>query len=361
MGASGSGKSNLLVAIWTLLAPGARGIEPHDATAGGSRPIRIEAVLTGGARIRLDAIPGAPEVRSGRPPAVVFLPAAQRADLLVAEGTALPAPIQRALASSRSSALALLAALESWPAGETGGLLLLVEEPELFLRPHAQRALYRLLREFTARGNQVVYSTHEASFLNVGRLEELALVERDEGGLTRIRRPQPLPAADTFRALSEFDAERSELLLARAALLVEGRTEKLVFPFLFRVLGADPDREGISIVDCGGKPNIPVIAEVCNAVGLPYLVVHDRDAAPGKRPIASEVAANEAIVRVAGRERTVQLARDFEAIARLRGHRHKPARAWHWFALARSPDDVPPELAVVVRRTLALARSRQSW
>jgi hypothetical protein len=361
VGASGSGKSNLLVAVWTLLAPDARGIEPHDAPAGGSRPIRIEALLTSGGRVRLDAVPGAPEVRSGTPPAVVFLPAAERADRLVPDGTALPAPIGRALDGSRSSALALLTALESWPAGDTAGLVLLVEEPELFLPPHAQRALYRLLREFAARGNQVIYSTHEASFLNVARLEELALVERDEGGRTRIRRPQPLPAPDAFRALSEFDAERSELLLARAALLVEGRTEKLVFPFLFRALGADPDREGISIVECGGKPNIPVIAEVCNAVGLPYLVVHDRDATTGKRPIASEVAVNEAIVRVAGRERTVELAPDFEAVARLEGHRHKPERASHWFALARSPDDVPAELAAVVRRTLALARTRHSW
>jgi predicted ATP-dependent endonuclease of OLD family len=231
----------------------------------------------------------------------------------------------------------------------------MIEEPELFLRPHHQRALYRLLREFSAGGNQVLYSTHEASFLNVARLEELALVERDATGLTRIRRPTPLAEADAFRAVSEFDAERSELLLARAALLVEGRTEKLVFPFLFRALGYDPDREGISIVECGGKPNIPVIAGVCNRVGVPYLVVHDRDAASGRRPIASEVAVNDAIARVAGPDRVVELARDFEQVAQLHGHRHKPERAWHWFAEARSADDVPPELAEVVRRTVALA------
>jgi hypothetical protein len=204
----------------------------------------------------------------------------------------------------------------------------------------------------------VLYSTHAASFLSVSRLEELALVERDANGPTRIRRPAPLAQAETFRALNEFDAERSELLLARAALLVEGRTEKLVFPFLYRALGYDADREGISIVECGGKPNIPVIAAVCNAVGIPYLVVHDRDAGPGRRPIAAEIAANAAIARVAGPRRTVELARDFEAVANLHGHRHKPERAAHWFALARSADDVPEPLAAVVTRTVALARQR---
>jgi predicted ATP-dependent endonuclease of OLD family len=213
-----------------------------------------------------------------------------------------------------------------------------------------------LLREFAAGGNQVLYSTHAATFLNVARLEELGLVERDAAGITHIRRPNALPDAEAFRALNEFDAERSELLLARAALLVEGRTEKLVFPFLFRALGYDADAEGIAIVECGGKPNIPVIAAVCTAVGVPYLVVHDRDAAPGRRPIASERAVNEAIRRVAGPNRTIELAPDFEAIARLHGHRHKPERARAWFALAESPSDVPDQLAAAVTRIVALAR-----
>jgi hypothetical protein len=77
-----------------------------------------------------------------------------------------------------------------------------------------------------------------------------------------IVQPGPLPADASFRALSEFDAERSELFLARAALLVEGQTEKLVFPFIFQALGHDADREAISIVECGGKPNMPLFARI---------------------------------------------------------------------------------------------------
>jgi predicted ATP-dependent endonuclease of OLD family len=360
LGAAGSGKSNLLLAIWKLLAADAPPLEPGDASEGLGQEVEIEATLASGAIVRLvSARGGSREQRSGTPPPALFLPAAQRADRLVAEGTAVPEALERALQESPAAYLALLPALERWLEQGSNGLVLLIEEPELFLRPHAQRALFRLLHEFAGRGNQVLYSTHAASFLNVSRLDELALVDRDATGVTRIRRPRPLSQAEAFRALSEFDAERSELLLARAALLVEGRTEKLVFPFLFRALGYDPDREGISIVECGGKPNIPIIAEVCNAVGIPYLVVHDRDAAPGRRPIPSEVAANEAIERVAGAERTVELARDFEAVARLHGHRHKPERALHWFALARSEADVPEQLASVVRRTVALARESE--
>jgi hypothetical protein len=46
------------------------------------------------------------------------------------------------------------------------------------------------------------------------------------------------PAADDeLRELGEFDTERSELFLSQTAVLVEGRTEKLVLPFVFEALG----------------------------------------------------------------------------------------------------------------------------
>lgn len=355
VGEAGSGKSNLLVAIWKLLAARSQPLEPGDAESGGSGLVRIEARLADGQSVSVEASPGrATERRSGTPPAAIFLPAAQRATQLVADRTAPPAAVELALARQPSAPLALIAVVESWLAARAEGMVVMIEEPELFLRPHAQRGLYRLLRSLASGGNQVLYSTHAATFLNVARLEELALVDRAGDGVTRIRRPSQLPEAEAFRALSEFDAERSELLLSRAAILVEGRTEKFVFPFLFRSLGFDADAEGISIVECGGKPNMPIIAEVCNFARIPYLVVHDRDAAPGRRPIASERAVNNAITDVAGPGRTIELAPDFEAIANLHGHRHKPERAWHWFALPEH--EVPEALAAVVRRAVGLAR-----
>ncbi len=49
--------------------------------------------------------------------------------------------------------------------------------------------------------------------------------------------------------MTEFDAARSELVLARAVVLVEGLTEKLVLPFVFSALGHDVDQDAISIVE----------------------------------------------------------------------------------------------------------------
>jgi hypothetical protein len=137
-------------------------------------------------------------------------------------------------------------------------------------------------------------------------------------------------------------------------LFVEGRTEKLAFPFIFRALGFDTDREAIAIVDCSGKGNMPLYAEICNACEIPYVIVHDRDAPRGTAPGEAEASANEAIVRVAGRKRTVMLVPDFEGVTGLHSRRGKPAAAWKRFQ--GSEAGVPGALRQTVERVVAAAR-----
>lgn len=259
--------------------------------------------------------------------------------------------------SSTAPALAVVEALERCCALGVRGLVLLVEEPELYLRLQAQRYLYRLLREFAAGGNQVIYSTHSPAFLNVARMDELVFVERLPATGTRAVQPQPFTPDEDFRVLTEFDAARSELFLAHSALLVEGQTEKLVLPFVFATLDYDPDREAVSIVECGGKPNIPLFARICGAVGVPFVVVHDSDARPSGKPIAAERALNALIAEIAGEERTVVLEPDFESVAGIKGHRHKPERAWRRFA-SLPPAEIPNPLRRAAELAVALARKR---
>ncbi|HEY4412600.1 MAG TPA: TOPRIM nucleotidyl transferase/hydrolase domain-containing protein, partial [Gaiellaceae bacterium] len=234
--------------------------------------------------------------------------------------------------------------------------VLLIEELELYLSPHLQRHLYRVLRELASHGNQILYSTHAPVFLSVDRLEELALVRHTSDEGTTLFQPDPLPEAESFRALSEFDSDRAELFLARAALLVEGRTEKMTFPLVFEALGVEADKEGIVILECGGKGNIPLFARMCNACGIPYIVVHDRDAPAGQRPVESERVVNRQIQDVAGRRRTVVLAPDFEAVSGVnaRGRSRKPRRAYRRYT---GNGDVPDALKQAVERVLRAARS----
>jgi hypothetical protein len=373
VGEANAGKSNLLLAIRALLDPAAATLGVEDASLGGDGQILIDGSLAGGGELSLASRPpGAPRLSGCKAPPVAFLPGELRtSDVLapaVSVGNAGVAPAlgrlsealaERMGASADSSAtvpaVSFVNAIEACCASGVRGLVLLIEEPELYLRPQAQRYLYRLLRRFADAGNQVIYSTHSPSFLNVARLEELALVQRHPSSGTSIMQPQPITPDDDFRVLSEFDAERSELFLARAALLVEGQTEKLAFPFVFDALGHDPDREGISIVACGGKSNIPLFARVCRAARVPFIAVYDRDAPRGRRPARSARSLNARIAQIAGPERTVMLAPDFEGAAGLSGHQHKPERAWRRLR-SLPPERIPPPLLDAVRRVLALTR-----
>ena len=353
------GKSNLLAAVNALLDESAY-LAPTDATTLAETPIRIEATLETGERLALEASASGVS-RTGESLPVLYLPASERATTLVAsqpEHTLAERTlglIREALdeqgrgrppTSGTLPAASLVDGLEDCCTVGIRGLVLLVEEPELYLRPQAQRYFCRLLRTFAQGGNQVIYTTHSPNLLNVARLDELALVRYTEHG-TRAIQPEMLSTGEDFRLLNEFDAERSELFLARAALLVEGQTERLALPFAFAVCGYDADRESISIVECGGKANIVLFALVCRAAGIPFVALHDRD--------RGDEVLNDAIRALAG-DGTVVLSPDFEHVTELRGRSHKPERAWHRFARI-GRDDLAEPLRDVVELVVEIARA----
>jgi len=368
VGEASSGKSTVLTAIWTLLEAAAPPPTIDDVARNGSGGrIHLEADVSRGT-IFLDAKP--PDTlnlnRAGAPP-VLFLPANLRSRNLVAPATGrgaaeaselLQPPSAERHWAAPDGGLELIAGMERVLASNLQHFVLLIEEPELYLSPHAQRHLYRVLRALAQSGNQILYSTHAPVFLSVDRLEELALVRHTPSGGTSLHQPEPLAEAESFRALSAFDSDRAELFLARCAVLVEGRTEKLAFPLVFEALGVDADKEGILVLECRGKGNMPLFARVCNACNIPYLVVHDRDAPRGTRPVESERVVNRQIREVAGSRRTVVLTPDFETVSGLKaGNRgRKPHKAWQRY---RGNGDVPEPLQVAVEKVLRVARAGQ--
>jgi hypothetical protein len=124
---------------------------------------------------------------------------------------------------------------------------------------------------------------------------------------------------------------------------------------VFSSLGYDADREAISIVECGGKPNLPFFARICRATGVPFLVVHDSDRKASGRLVAAERALNALIAETAGEERVVVLDPDFEAVAGLTGRRHKPEHAWREFA-KRAPAEMPAPLVRIAELAMSFAR-----
>lgn len=364
IGTRGSGKSQLLAAISWLIDG-----QPMPGTRPGASQLRVAGTLAG---------PGGPGVAGGAGEAAEwqverlvdaagerstelsggwrlrcsFLRAADRLGptMEVGSGEVGARVVGRIEAGTTDAAAAeaVIWAVESaWRDGH-GGEILLIEEPELLLTPQAQRYLYGLLRRFAEAGNQVVYSTWSPAFVDAAHHEEIVRLDPRAGG-TVVRRTDPgtLSDPERVRIQAEFDHERSEMFFAEKVVLVEGQTERLSLPFIFRAMGHDPDAEGIAIVEMGGKGNLPLAARLLVQLAIPFVVVFDADH-------GADSAALDAQIRgAAAGAPTVRLVPDFEGAAGIASHDDKVLHAWQRFAGA-SPETISAPLAEVVQLTVGL-------
>ena len=356
IGARGSGKSQLLSAIAWLLTgqpdPGAR--EP-------GRSVRVTGHVTGTdgrkrrrvvARSRREDGATSLQPRGADLPMCSFLRATDR---LVprppAEGGRVASRMVELLpekTTDAAAAEALVNAVEGCCRDGVGGEVLLVEEPELVLTPQAQRYLYAMLRRFADGGNQVIYSTWSPAFVDAAHHEEIVRLDLHGGGV-EVRRTEPgtLSDAERIRIQAEFDHERSEMFFADKVVLVEGQTERLSLPFVFTAMGHDVDAEGISIVEMGGKGNLPLAARLLVQLHIPFVVVFDADHGSASAEL------DATIRRHAAGAPTIRLVPDFEGAAGIPSHEDKVLHAWRRFANAR-PEAIPRPLAEIVQRTVAL-------
>jgi len=178
------------------------------------------------------------------------------------------------------------------PRKQTDSVIFAMEEPELFLHPHAQRKLSASLREIAETAeHQVFVCTHSTHFVNVERYKEIAIITKEnpqEGSRAR-QCTDELFAGDNlaerkkrFHMAQWINPDRGEMFFAKRVVFVEGETEKVIFPFLAEKLGMfDPE---VSIIDCGSKHNLPLYMEIANAFKIPYLVIHDEDPLPDPIP-----------------------------------------------------------------------------
>lgn len=250
--------------------------------------------------------------------------------------------------------------------------IFVVEEPELFLHPHAQRQLASDLRDIAASpGNQVFICSHSTHFVNLDQYKSVVVVRKETAiaGTTVKQCPHDLFEGDDdeqkknrFHMASWVNPERGELFFARKVVLVEGETEHAVFPFLASRMNCfDPT---VTIVDCGSKHNLPLYIQILNAFDIKYLVIHDEDPLPPEIPSEWDedkirekrrtFGLNAHIVSIVNTAigKVVVLSPDFEGIAGVSKTQGKKmgkaiAALEHFSTLPHT--DVPPAFSEIVK------------
>lgn len=156
-----------------------------------------------------------------------------------------------------------------------------IEEPELFLHPHSQRKLFDVLKQISRR-DQVIYCTHSPHFVNIADYSSVCIVCKSDvaQGTKVFQYAGELFDPDEreeFVAALACGTTQSELFFAKKVVLVEGSTDAIAISLIAEKLDKDLNGKGISIVEAGGKTNIPRFLKILNAFKIPYIVAYDVD------------------------------------------------------------------------------------
>ncbi len=160
-------------------------------------------------------------------------------------------------------------------------LILAIEEPELYLHPHGCRHFYKILKELSQSGVQVIYTTHERSFVNVADLDSILLVKKENGGTKVYSCRGSITGIDAIKTASKFDEEINEVFFASKVILVEGPDDKIACKLALEKLGIELDKYNISIIDCGGNTGIKPMIEILQSFNIDTYVLMDED--PGNQ------------------------------------------------------------------------------
>ncbi len=173
-------------------------------------------------------------------------------------------------------------------------IILAIEEPELYIHPHSQRLIFRVLKEFSgltdednSTGNdQVIYTTHSPSFVEVWNYERIGMVRKPDfviGTVVKQASAGIIAGDDdrkTFKILTSFGLKHNEVFFGREAIIVEGPEDEVGIIAAARKAGRVVDlldELGVTVLVTGGKGDIPKFQKVLNAFEIDYGVLFEMD------------------------------------------------------------------------------------
>ena len=158
--------------------------------------------------------------------------------------------------------------------------MLVIDEPELHLHHQWQQQLLNVFFDLNKdMGNQVIVSTHSASFITPKSLPYVIRVFRDNERVSRI-----VPAPKTSDGISRsifhiINAHNNQkMFFADIIVLVEGISDRIIFETLLRLfLDNAKGLQVIEVLEVHGKDNFPKYLEFLKTVKVRSFVIADLD------------------------------------------------------------------------------------
>ena len=177
--------------------------------------------------------------------------------------------------------------------------LLLIDEPELYLLPHAVELLRDSLQKISGTGFQIVLTTH--SPLVIGdRILDTIIAFKNQQGHTEVRQKME-SAANSLQNMAHhagvvFSLQNSSyLLFSESVVIVEGKTEKMLVPDMYQAIrNMSLARSKTCLIEVCGSGSIAPTMDVLRAVGFKSKAIVDLDYLFKKAPHLVQNLTNDA-------------------------------------------------------------------
>lgn len=168
-------------------------------------------------------------------------------------------------------------------------LVILYDEPGLYLHVKAHKDILELFNDLVKKGHQIIYSTHSPSLINTKSLHNIGLVlnTKTDGtiveGLTTSKinteykqdALQPVAEAMGLEPLKDFS------ILSKNNILLEGLSDFWYFQSMAKILNKDINYKFIPGIGIAGS-NIYHLISFCIGYGLNWVLVMDNGNNPKK-------------------------------------------------------------------------------
>lgn len=156
----------------------------------------------------------------------------------------------------------------------TGSALLCLEEPELYLHPHARRVISDRLDAFVdGNRNQVIITTHGVEFLRTAKdTFHLLLVKKDPSAGTVA---QAIDAREFLGLL--INNNQNEIFFADKVVLCEDLDEHILRAAADELFPGELDRQNVSVIGIQGKDRMIKMAKVILDLGMACYILADFD------------------------------------------------------------------------------------